>query len=126
MGLILANIISLMIDTISPYNFPQGTLFGLDNFYAPSIIAGLVFWWLTAKVVKFLMNLWSKNYTPTKSSKSEKDELSAVEKVRIDREMDEEAIVDKYTFLTTARMFWWLIWIAGISTLFYLMIKFDL
>jgi hypothetical protein len=40
--------------------------------------------------------------------------------------MDEEAIVDKYTFLTTARMFWWLIWIAGISTLFYLMIKFDL
>ena len=126
MGLILANIISLMIDTISPYNFPQGTLFGLDNFYAPSIIAGLVFWWLTAKVVKFLMNLWSKNYTPTKSSKSKKDELSAVEKVRIDREMDEEAIVDKYTFLTTARMFWWLIWIAGISTLFYLMIKFDL
>ena len=52
------------------------------------------------------------------------DELSAVEKVKIDREMDEEAIVDKYTFLTTARMFWWLIWIAGISTLFYLMIKF--
>tara|TARA_Y100000814_G_scaffold182810_1_gene133679 strand:- start:232 stop:828 length:597 start_codon:yes stop_codon:yes gene_type:complete len=82
-GLVLANIIGgvVGISTISPYTFPQGTLFDpilwklfeLDPWiilYVISIIAGLVFWWICAKFVKFMMNAWAKTYTPTKSSKS--------------------------------------------------------
>ena len=82
-GLVLANIIGgvVGIGTISPYTFPQGTLFDpilwklfeLDPWiilYVISIIAGLVFWWICAKFVKFMMNAWAKTYTPTKSSKS--------------------------------------------------------